>query len=402
MRRWRAWISEQEELRRSEVPVRQTGAVGKTLARWDDLFTVLEAHPALWARLRASELFPPAGGRPRSPGEWGLAYLAYASSIHREMTAWLRESASEMWLRIGFLKKPGYQAVYEHFCALEAKEEAFREVAAALVRRAVERSNGKVGHAIHVDGTEAETHSRLLHDCKSAAERRHCTRQMRQPRRSPVEEPRTERHRLSAEAPDEEPRGVPDEIVIDERGKRVRHGGCWFRMLDTDAGVRAYTNPKTGKVRKFWAGYYHLVATDHYTGGVLATFNCSATVNEHIAYPELYQRVKTAIGRAPAAVVADRGFAINAVYEMHTRDGAATVIPWRKQSHEPVRVDHERYDRHGVPTCNHCKARVPQLVGTRNARNARRRLGFSAVSAGVAVCPRAGAGGSAAEVCSAL
>lgn len=355
MQNWKAWISEQEELRRSEVPVRQTGAVGKTLARWDDLFTVLEAHPALWERLRASELFPSAGGRPRNPGEWGLAYLAYANSIHREMTTWLRDTEPAMWLRIGFAKKPGYQAVYEHFRTLEGKEDAFRAVAAALVRIAVERSDGKVGHAIHVDGTEAETHARLRHDCTSAAERRACRQQRQEPSRSPVNEPRAERHRLAAEALETEPLDAPDSTVIDQRGKRTFRNGCWYRILDADAGVRAYTNPKTGKVRKFWAGYYHLAATDHYTGGVLATLNCSATVNEHIAYPELYERVKNAIGGAPVAVVADRGFAINAVYAMHTRDGVATVIPWRKQAHEPVRVDHDRYDRHGIPTCNHCK-----------------------------------------------
>lgn len=68
------------------------------------------------------------------------------------MTSWLRETAPELWLRIGFQRKPGYQAVYEHFRALEGHEAAFRSVAAALVAHAVERSDGKVGHAIHVDG----------------------------------------------------------------------------------------------------------------------------------------------------------------------------------------------------------------------------------------------------------
>ena len=336
------------------MPVRQTGAVGKTLARWDDLFDVLDAHPGLWTSLRASELFPYAGGRPRSPGEWSLAYLAYANSTHREMTTWLRETAPEMWLRIGFTRKPGYQAVYEHFRALEDKEEAFRTVAAALVRLAVERSGGKVGHAIHVDGTEAETHSRLRHDCRTAAERSGCGRQMLRPRRSPVTEPRAERHRQVAVEPDEEPRGTPDEVVADDRGRRARYGNCWFRMLDADAGVRAYTNPRTGKVRKFRAGYYHLAAVDHYTGGVLATLTCSASTNEHLAYPALYERARTAIGRAPAAVVADRGFAVDAVYEMHTRDDAATVIPWRKHKHESQPADHELYDSHGIPACKHC------------------------------------------------
>ncbi|HST54464.1 MAG TPA: hypothetical protein VLJ42_01040 [Solirubrobacteraceae bacterium] len=68
--------------------------------------------------------------------------------------------------------------------------------------------------------------------------------------------------------------------------------------------MRAYTNPKTGKVKKFWAGYYHLAATDHYTGGVLATLSCSASTQEYHAYPELYDRVKTAIGRPSSPIAA--------------------------------------------------------------------------------------------------
>ncbi|HST54465.1 MAG TPA: hypothetical protein VLJ42_01045 [Solirubrobacteraceae bacterium] len=32
----------------------------------------------------------------------------------------------------------------------------------------------------------------------------------------------------------------------------------------------------------------------------------------------------------------------------------ASVIPWRASNHERTREDHARYDRHGIPTCNHC------------------------------------------------
>jgi hypothetical protein len=342
------------------VPVRQTGATGLALSTWEPLFDLLDAHPALWANLRVEKLLPRREGRPRMAGEWSLAYLAYVNSRQREMTRWLRETEEAMWTRAGFLKRPGYQAVYEAFIALEAHEAAFAATAAALVKHAVAASDGKVGHAVHIDGTEAETHSRLIHDC-TGDERKTCKRSRKESRaplaRASPAEVREDRHREAAE-PEPDTEDALDEaraIVKDERGCRVLLRGCWYRLSDADAGVRAY-NDKDDKLRKAWSGYYNLKATDHFTGGVLSTFVCPADTNEHIAYPELYKRVKTAIGAPPRAVVADRGFSITAVFAMHTRDGVASVIPWRGSKSEPVRKDKfPKHDRHGIPRCKHCK-----------------------------------------------
>lgn len=167
---------------------------------------------------------------------------------------------------------------------------------------------------------------------------------------------RDERHRLATGMPtDEELWGDAEELVADERGLRIKVGTCWFRLSDEQAGVRAYGSRITGKTRKFWAGYYNLKAIDHYTGGVLAAHVVSASTQEHAAYGDLYEQLVINLGKKPRAVVADRGFSVAAVFERHTRDGVASVIPWRKHHSEMTRRDHlPRYDRHGIPHCRHC------------------------------------------------
>jgi hypothetical protein len=205
-----------------------------------------------------------------------------------------------------------------------------------------------------VDGTEAEAHSRLLHDCQGD-QLLACGKQTLTPRRVTNADARAERHRLAEDAPtDHELTGAAEEMAADERGLRVKVGGCWYLLSDEEAGIRAYTTTQ-GKVRRFWAGYYCAKAVDHYTGGVLAVHMTSASVQEHIAYPDLYAQVKEALGHAPRAVVADRGYSVASVFELHTRDGAASVIPWRRSGTENARKDYlPRFDRHGIPHCKHC------------------------------------------------
>jgi len=313
-------------------------------------------HPELWEPLRASTLLAAKKeGRPRKPGEWALIYLAYCNSAERELRRWHQRAPKELWEQAGFASLPSYHSTYENFNALEAHEAAFSQVAANLVQLAVKKSGGKVGHAVHVDGTEAETNARLVHDC-TGGELAQCSKQLNLPQRVLPADAREERHRLAVEEPtDEALLGGIDELTAGERGIRARVGKCWYRLADCDAGVRAYTT-STGKLRRFWAGYYNLKAVDHYTGGVLATTVVSASTQEHKAYPDLYAQVKANIGMAPKAVVADRGFSVASVFEAHTRDGVASVIPWRKgNASEGKRADFlPRYDRHGIPHCKHC------------------------------------------------
>jgi len=160
-----------------------TGANDNSLSRWQDLFDVLDEHPQLVASLRTEHLITKTEGRPRKSGEWALVYLAYVNSADREVLRWYRHTADEMWTRAGFAARPSYHAAYRNFGTLESHEEAFRAVASALIHVAVAQSDGKVGHAVHVDGTEAETHSRLIHDC-AGDELAACKKQLKAPRRT--------------------------------------------------------------------------------------------------------------------------------------------------------------------------------------------------------------------------
>lgn len=340
-------------MRRTELPARLTGTTGTDLVRWEDLFDLLDLHPELCAPIAASTLLTKNEGRPRRPGEWGWAYLAYVSSGHRELRRWHRQTSDALWERAGFAATPSYWSAYETFAALEAHAGAFETVATSLIAIAREASGGKVGFDVHVDGTEAETHSRLVHDC-TGDELAECKRQQLIPRRAQAADARVDRHRTATDVPTEdELLGEATEIAADERGLRVTVGGCWYRLGDGEAGVRAYT--RGDKVTRFWSGYYNLKAIDHYTGGVLAVHVCSASTQEHKAYPALYEQLIAHLGgETPRAVVADRGFSVSEVFELHTRDGVASVIPWRKSISEPTRADHEHFDRHGIPYCGGC------------------------------------------------
>lgn len=332
------------------MPARLTGAIDNTLARWQDLLDVTDEHPLLLSGLSTEDLLVKKEGRPRASGHWPLAYLLYVNSGERELRRWHRSTADELWQRIGFAQMPGYDAAYKNFRELEAHEDAFRVVASRLIQLAVEKSGGKVGHAVHVDGTEAETNSRLIHDCTDDDP---CVKQTKTPGRLGSADARQERHRLAEQVPtDDVLMGAADEMSADERGLRIKVNGCWYLLSDEEAGVRAYV--RNDKVTRFWAGYYCLKATDHYTGGVLGAHITDASTQEHLGYPALYAQVKESLGQAPKAVVADRGFSISSVFEMHTRDGVASVIPWRKHHLQPSRDDYERFDRHGIPKCKHC------------------------------------------------
>jgi hypothetical protein len=91
------------------------------------------------------------------------------------------------------------------------------------------------------------------------------------------------------------------------------------------------------------------------TRAIVAIDVTSSSVNEHVSYPDLLDKTISAIGDKPRAVVGDRGFSIGAVFERNTREGIASVFPYRKFGQiDRADLDTERYDRYGVPRCQHC------------------------------------------------
>lgn len=297
-------------------------------------------------------------GRRKEPGTWALAYLAFVSSGQVDIEPWWKQTTSELWRACGFTDRPAYPTAYERFVELEQVSESFFQAASTLIQRA-RRHEPRIGAHVHVDGTEAETHAALVHDCHPG-EGCTFTGKRRRPARRPLREAtvtvRKERQRDAEQPPtdaDTPLLGEAEELKHEPDGRlRVRIGEHWYRTLDTTAGIRAYTGPRGA--RRFWHGFYNEKAIDHFTGAPLAVGVYSASRNEHDCYPELYQRLASAIDGNPETIIADKGFSVERVFHWNTRLGVATVIPWRKANGAEKRRDCETHDRHGIPRCKHC------------------------------------------------
>ena len=324
--------------------------------------TTLKAHPQFWGPVRkalaqADSRF----GRPRLPGDWALAYMAFVFSKIPDVQPWWGQAGHSIWRHAGFRERPSYAVTHRRFAELEQYAGAFEEVVQKLVRQAGRHTGGEVGRYLHVDGTEAETHARLKHCCPSDAPCRNRRSAIRVTAGESVNAVRDERHERAREPePDTIALNAPDlgdaEAVVERNGAiRIKLKDCWYELLDPSAGVRAYT--RGGTVRKFWVGFYNAKAVDHYTGAPVAVHITSASVQEHISYPDLYKKAVGATGRSPEAVVADRGYAISSVFEHNTRRGVASVMPWRRPNQHILsraEMDTDRYDRHGIVRCKYC------------------------------------------------
>jgi hypothetical protein len=349
------------------------------------LITTLKAHPEYWADLReATEDAASQYGRKRMPGHWALAYLAFVVSKQSDIQPWWAIAGHSIWKTAGFRERPSYDATRRRFAELEDYAAAFERCAAKMIRRAVKKSDGKVGRHIHIDGTEAETHARLEHVCPpwSPCRERRKTKKGWQPvlqngekveytksgsqRRLSATEPtrnvRLDRqHVADAPEPEGEDKDKPligeaDKLTEKNGSKIVKLGDCEYRLLDPTAGVRAYT--RDGKLIRFWVGFLNHKAIDHYSGGSMAIHITSASVQEYRAYPELYAKVLRARGgQHPEAVIGDKGFSVREVYEHNTRRGVASVFPWRPSGSRTDRQaeDCQLHDPYGVPKCKHCR-----------------------------------------------
>ena len=109
-------------------------------------------------------------------------------------------------------------------------------------------------------------------------------------------------------------------------------GGCWYRTLDTEAGIRAYMGPHGA--RRFWHGYYSGKAVDHYTGGAVPIVD-SASRQEYDLFDDHYDLVCELLGTPPETAVADKGLSIEPAFRKCTTNGTAPVFPWRPLGRRP-------------------------------------------------------------------
>jgi hypothetical protein len=367
-------------LKRSALPEQLPGATNfsedgqHAHPKW--FVETLKAHPQFWEPLREATSLNQQYGRKRLAGHWALAYLAFVVSRHVDVEPWWNTANSSIWRTAGFRERPSLRAVQRRFVELEVLEDDFLDVANALISHAVKRSGGRVGTDLHVDSTESETHARLKHICPADSPCQQSKARLVSATLT-ADEAREHRHQ-EAESPDDEllsfSAGDVDDVTFAEpvdpeadetlgrRVKKVKIGGCWYRCLDRDAGIRAYT--RGGKTKRFWVGYYNGKAIDHYTGAPVAVLVHSASINESIAYPELYRRATEATGKAPRAVVADRGYSLSSIFEYNTRRGVGTVAKWRRK-HASItdrsQEATERWDQHGIVRCRYCGGPTRQV-----------------------------------------
>lgn len=336
----------------------------------------MKQRPEYWRPLKeATELSSPYG-RNRIDGHWALAYLAFVVSGDSDVEPFWGTAGHSIWTCSGFTKgRPSLRATQRRFAELEKVEDAFLEIAKKMIAHAVKASGGRVGRDIHVDSTESETHARLKHICPEDSpcherKARFVTASLtsdeaREHRHQEAEQPEDQMVELSAGQVDKVEFDAPPSPYDDKLGrkvKKVKVGGCWYACLDPDAGIRAYI--RHGKVKRFWVGYYNGKAIDHYTGAPVGVLVHSASLNEATTYPELYERAFEATGKAPRAVVADRGYSLSAVFEHNTKRGVATVAPWRARTgkfNNREMEDTDRYDRHGIVRCKYCGGPTTQL-----------------------------------------
>ena len=244
---------------------------------------------------------------------------------------WWKETTNAQWREAGFGKRPSYRNAKRRFKELAEREDALLDAIAHIIAIANEHEHGWIGHDLWFDATEAEDNVRLHHDCR---EDEPCARRARAEARKlarkgplPPAPPQTlqrasaldvhrERHAQADREIDDEATGPEDGVLVlsasDEHeaedvrlvrdsGReqaRLRVGGCWYRLRDPDAGVRAYTNEDGAW--KFWIGFFNHKAVCKYSGLRVAELVRSASEQEANAYPVMIEeRVCRVLGRYP-------------------------------------------------------------------------------------------------------
>jgi hypothetical protein len=277
-----------------------------------------------------------------------------------------RWASSELWLEAGFEAVPCYETLRSRLVELEQIEDerrrrgektAFKTVSDMLVRQA-RRHEARIGRYFHVDGSGWQSHARLEHCCPDRDACREARKRtaMHLKRLTDVEL-QEERHAEAARAPDDvlTPETVPEDVHEEGKYLYLWLGGHRYRTLDKTVGARMYGGKRRRK-KKFWLGGIAIPAIDHFTGAPLAIEHISASALEHQAYERLRDEVIEAVGEPPLAMTGDRAHSIKEVFELNTRAGIASVIPWRKWRPTMERIDVrcDAFDEHGVPRCRYC------------------------------------------------
>jgi hypothetical protein len=304
-------------------------------------------------------------GPRRAPGDWALAYLAFGSGREANLQPWYRTVASNtaLWRECGFQSVPAYQTVWQRFAELEQFADVFSRAQQHLMDIA-RGHDARIGMHWAVDGTESQTHAQPVHDCRDDDDCPTCRRK-RQPHlprvgveeaialrqhEAIVEESAAPEVPAPSSAPGLNPVPADGEREVTPDGIRFTSCGHWWFSRDLSAGTRRYNN---GKV---WHGHTNNKIVDVFTGAVISCLVTPANVNEHEAFPDIYEIGRQVVGCDPIAVITDRGYVTDAVAQFCTERDVTQVAPYRKRHRTaPASAQAtERIDQHGIPLCKHC------------------------------------------------
>jgi hypothetical protein len=330
--------------------------------------------------IEAGEALASPYGRPRMAGSWVLVFVGFIASRQGDIQPFHARASDEFWRECGFENPPSYSTTHARLTELEQLRPDVEEAIGRMVHQYSE-IEPRIGRHIHIDGTEAETHSRFYHDCRDyekCAWRREgetaedvnkrvvprASTELAQKRRQQedagevagdAEEVVLAVHSVHRAVSDVPSANDDDETTAAASGPskrrplhRIRTSRHSWLSHDPDAGFRTYEN------RKGWHGYYHYAATDDFTGLTLFGLVESSSRSEHSQYEGILRGIVRALNppdrrdalddedltlseallgrgaRLPEAISGDSGFGYPFIYELNTRLGIQTVAAWRK------------------------------------------------------------------------
>jgi hypothetical protein len=126
--------------------------------------------------------------------------VAYITSGHVDVQPWWDSVSDELWSECGFESRPSYATTWRRLAELEEVCNEFLNAAALVIQRRRTHDSRVFAHA-HMDWTEDETHSRLIHDCQPGDKCEHPG--YRGPKRVNTETARETRQELNAGSPED-------------------------------------------------------------------------------------------------------------------------------------------------------------------------------------------------------
>jgi hypothetical protein len=338
------------------------------------LIHMVKGYPEIYADLITATTAPHGKGPERMAGQWALAYLTFVNSRHPNIQPWYHRARVDLdlWKECGFSGLPCYNTVYKRFTELEKLNGGMHSICRDLTARLITRArlqDNEVGRHWHIDSTEAQSNAKLHHDCQES-DKQKCRwrtdlKRDRTIKMVPSGTVRALRHSEADHPIDGSKTPEVDQYryagpirkvkVEGEPMNRIFYAGHWWKTRDPDASGRAYT--RGNHVKAAWFGYYQTTVVDHYTGAALASVTVPANDQEHISYPDVFERALANNGGVkPFIVAGDRGYSARNVFEYNTNLGVASAFPYRRWNQtEPVhRQPTDLYDEHGVPRCQSC------------------------------------------------